>query len=221
MTITVTADTDLTVWVGMRVCIERQMADGTTVVHYGRFESLRHSTLSPGNAGGILLEEPHGTCPGGATGFNLRYGKSTLTPAPEYTSLPGLVERPEWRDGQYRLWTIGNGLDFDALPAPRDGGPAMVVLHGWNMGTSTLARSTSSPGVTAADDGMHTLILWHGPATQPVRHSLHGRKYATRRDAERAAYNAGTTAFMVYEAEAARWGLPTTITPTTAPAANR
>ena len=72
----VTAATDLGELVGVRVRIERPeivLGRGTSV-HYGVFESLRHSQMIPDSAGGMLLEEPHGTCRGGMTGFSVPYG---------------------------------------------------------------------------------------------------------------------------------------------------
>lgn len=209
MTTVVTADTDLRPFIGMRVHITREL-DGTRFDYYGRFESLQHSQLTPGMAGGILVEEPHGVCRGGSTGFALEYGNATITPAPTYTSLPevsGTVS--DSYDGRYRLWTISHGVDFDALPSYYDGGPAIVVIDGWHKSTSSVCRALSSPSVVAADDGTHVLNLWQGTATSPAYHELHGKHFPTDRDADRAAYNAGTTAFMVYERDAARFGLPT------------
>lgn len=113
-------------------------------------------------------------------------------------------------DGRYRLYTVDH-LPFDALPSYGDGGPAKVVLDPWGTSTSSLCGFMSSPSVAAADDGMVTLNVYRvdSPASQPmVRHPLDGTRYATTRDADRAAYEAGVTAFMVYEREAARFGLP-------------
>jgi hypothetical protein len=40
------------------------------------------------------------------------------------------------------------------------------------------------------------------------RHDLDGQKFPTKRDADRAIFNAGGTAFMVYAKNAARQGFP-------------
>jgi hypothetical protein len=121
-----------------------------------------------------------------------------------------------WRDGRYRLYTVDH-VDFDALPAYGDGGPAKVVLDGWAMSTSSLSRALSSPSVVARDDGMHTLNIDRVVNERPGggsadRHPLDGTRYATYRDADRAAYGAGIVGFMVYERDAAGFGLPTIAT---------
>lgn len=134
----------------------------------------------------------------------------TLTSVPE--------QRGEIRtyggDGRYRLYTIEH-LPFDALPSYSDGGPATVTNDGWSMSTSSNCRIFSSPSVNAADDRMHTLRLTTHPVGVPwslendVKHPLNGTKYATAADAKRAAYEAGGIGFMVYNRDAAKWGLPT------------
>lgn len=126
-------------------------------------------------------------------------------------------EREPWRDGRYRIYTHEH-LDFDALPSYRDGGPATVVVDGYSMSTSSVSRVLSSASVIAADDGMRTLNLstpiLDGEGSTAVitgfdKHPLDGTRYATDVDARRAAFDAGALAFMVYERDAAKWGLPT------------
>lgn len=118
------------------------------------------------------------------------------------------------RDGRYRLYTV-DSLPFDALPAYCDGGPAQVAHTDWAVAFPRTCRVFSSPSVVAADDGMITLDACKIPLNLDltkdplvVEHPLNGTKYPTQRDADRAAYNAGLTAFMVYERHARRYGLP-------------
>lgn len=125
------------------------------------------------------------------------------------------MERPElqgedwgWTDGRYRLYTVDH-VPFDFFPEYPEG-PASVVHTTWCKSTSRLDRFFSSPSVVAADDGLVTLNVYRfsGPTDRTgERHPLDGTKYATTRDADRAAYEAGVTAFMVYERDAARFGL--------------
>jgi hypothetical protein len=132
----------------------------------------------------------------------------TVTSAPQIEG-----KREPWGDSRYRIYTHEH-ISFDALPSYRDGGPATVVVDGYSMSTSSVS-GFSSRSVLAADDGMHTLSL-----SKPIRgdeceitrfdkHPLDGTKYAIERDAKRAAFDAGALAFMVYERDAAKWGLPT------------
>lgn len=115
-------------------------------------------------------------------------------------------------DGRYRVYTVEH-LPFDALPAYDEGGPATVRGDEWNVSTSHLSAAFASPSVVAADDGMYTLSVFKfthpGGGADLVRHPLDGTKYATRRDANRAAYEAGLLGFMVYESDAPSYGLPT------------
>jgi hypothetical protein len=126
----------------------------------------------------------------------------------QVTSVPKLQS-----DGRYRLYTSEH-LDFDALPSYRDGGPSLVVVDGYCMSTSSVS-GFSSRAVLAADDGMHTLSLskpvrgFEWDITRRDKHPLDGTKYATAPDARRAAFDAGAMAYMVYERDAAKWGLPT------------
>ena len=213
---TIDASTDLSVFVGKRVRIRRSLPvigspSPSIGEHYGVFESLRHSEITPGFAGGILLEEPHAACRGGATGFAVPYG-ATITVVPAYTSVPdehGMVMSNGY-DGRYRLWTHAHGLAFDAVPRYRDGGPGTVVLDGWAKSTTNLCKSLSSPEVVAADDGQWTLTVRRlAGRGDGEPHPLDGTTYASQDDADRAAYEAGLTGFMVYRDDAERCGLPT------------
>lgn len=109
---------------------------------------------------------------------------------------------------RYRLYTVEH-LPFGALPSYRDGGPASVAMPGWSKSTSTVSRLFSSSEVVA--DGTVTLNLRH---YQPVTggyepHALDKTTYATQADADRASYEVGASAYMVYDCDAADWGLPT------------
>lgn len=112
------------------------------------------------------------------------------------------------RDGRYRVWTIGHGLRFDAVPPRSLGGPATVPVGPWHVSTSSLDPAMSSPSVVTNDDGRHTLHVWSGDPASPLLHDLDGTTWPTRRAADQAAYDAGVTGLMVYETKAARWGLP-------------
>lgn len=136
----------------------------------------------------------------------------------QVTSLPQVQGAHEgWRDGRYRIYTAEH-IDFDALPSYSDGGPAKVAHDGWCVSYSSLSRAMSSASVIAADDGMHTLSIHRGAHYEQVDgetryvaeyHPLDRTKYALQSDAQRAAFEGGATAFMVYERDAAKWGLPT------------
>ena len=116
-------------------------------------------------------------------------------------------------DGRYRVWTAANGIIFDALPGFQSGGPTMVAINGWSFSTSRLCRALSSASVADADDGMHTVGCSRGRGEEQEATEKHpllnGRKFPLRRDADRAAYDAGVLGFMVYERDADRYGLPT------------
>jgi hypothetical protein len=119
-------------------------------------------------------------------------------------------------DGRYRLYTVAE-LPFDALPSYRDGGPGRVVINGWSTSSARLCRVFSSASVIAADDHMVTVRATRGGCNNAGRycpelvehHALNGAKFATDREADQAVYEAGLTAFMVYEKQAAAFGLPT------------
>lgn len=116
----------------------------------------------------------------------------TATTRPAPAPLPALV------NGRYRVVTVAY-LPFDALPQ-YPAGPALVTVGGWNTSTSSLSP-LSSPTVIAVDNSKVTLNVFrmHGDAVHITSHELDGTQYPTRRDADRAAYNAGVTGFMVYE----------------------
>ncbi len=111
-------------------------------------------------------------------------------------------------DGRYRLYTVAD-VPFDRFPEYPDG-PALVTVGEWGVSYHSLCRMFSSPSVVANDDGLVELHIYQAGASfgQVQRHDLYGTKYPTRRDASRAAYEAGCLGFMVYESGAARYGLP-------------
>lgn len=134
------------------------------------------------------------------------------------TSIPTQVhgEIRTYGDGRYRLWTVEH-VAFDDVAPYSKGGPAKVVIDGWSTSTSSLSRIFSSASVVAADDGMHKVSATRDGHYEEVdgetryvstKHALHGQRFATQRDADRAVFNAGLTAFMVYEREAATHGFP-------------
>jgi hypothetical protein len=98
-------------------------------------------------------------------------------------------------DGRYRLWTSAHGVQFGDLPAHHHGGPALVG-NGWACRIE-------------ADGGQHMVRAVRGTTGVVEVHPLHGQWFATKRDADRAAYTAGLTAYLVYERSAAAYGLPT------------
>ena len=79
-TVIITPTTDLAALTGMRVRIAREVPGYGRSVHYGVFTDLWLSQMTDG-VGGMLREEPHGSCRGGNTGFHLPFG-SEVTPAP-------------------------------------------------------------------------------------------------------------------------------------------
>jgi hypothetical protein len=108
-------------------------------------------------------------------------------------------------DGRYRLYTIASGVDFDSMPEYADDGPALVAVGDWHV-------STSSGG---GRPDVHTLHVWRGDPFASTRHRIDGTEYPTRRDADRAAYDAGVHGFMVYEKYAFGYGLPVEVTAAT------
>lgn len=100
----------------------------------------------------------------------------------------------------YTLYTVDDvpfGTQFDS---PRRVGR---VTTGWNVSTTSLCKFFSSPSVVAADDGMITLnVFRYASATsrECERHPLDGTRYPSKEDADRAAYDAGLLAYMVYSA---------------------
>lgn len=116
-------------------------------------------------------------------------------------------------DLRYRLYTAEH-VAFDALPAYRLGGPARVAHTDWSSSTSSLCRGLSSPDVVAEDDGTVTIKSTRGGHYEDgqyvaERHPLDGTRYATQDEANQATFDGGLTAFMVYERDAASYGLPT------------
>ena len=105
----------------------------------------------------------------------------------------------------YRLITVAEA-PFDAFPPYSEGGPAKVTNTEYSVSTSSLCGVLSSPEVVQRDDRKHTLNLSRRVPGLPLsdpgayeKHPLDGTKYATQRDADRAAYEAGALAFMVYD----------------------
>lgn len=102
---------------------------------------------------------------------------------------------------RYTLYTIADGVPFYASfdQAQR---PAMVTCTEWSVSRTSVCRMFSSPSVVARDDGMVTLNAFRFDAqNNTIRHELDGTRYPTDRDAQRAAYDAGLLAHMVYHTQ--------------------
>lgn len=95
------------------------------------------------------------------------------------------------RFNQYRLWTVRE-LPWGSLPTYREGGPSTVTCTEWGTSTSetSFAMSTEPEGGWTAEDRMVTLdaIRYRGARASDGfdHHPLHGTKYPTREDANRA-----------------------------------
>lgn len=99
-----------------------------------------------------------------------------------------------FRDGRYRVWTVHHWRSYESL---RAAGAVTVAMPEYSVSTSVLSRIFSSPGAIAEDDGRHTLnVRRHvgGGKTEP----LFEKKYPTRAEADRAAWERGYTGLMLY-----------------------
>ncbi len=76
----VTPGMELTPVLHKRVRIERDVPGYGRSEHYGIFYSLWHSERR-GDVGGMLREEPHGTCRGGDTAFTMPYHTTIIAVA--------------------------------------------------------------------------------------------------------------------------------------------
>lgn len=113
-------------------------------------------------------------------------------------------------DGRYRIWTV-NEVPWGRFPSWPEGPPTVAHTE-WGVSYPRLCRWLSSPEVVAADDGMVELSVSRlqrndDGRTEIIRHPLNGSKYATDDDAQRAAYEAGLTAYMLYVRDEARHGI--------------
>lgn len=100
----------------------------------------------------------------------------------------------------YRLITVADA-PFGTFPPYSEGGPSKVTATSWGTSQSSLCRILSSDSIVEKDDGKITLNVYgRDPETgEFVKHPLDGTKYATSREADEAAYNAGLLAIMVYD----------------------
>lgn len=98
----------------------------------------------------------------------------------------------------YRLLTVKD-VPFDAFPTYRNGGPAKVVVTGASTSYTT---GGGQPGAR-----LSAYVGREGGAPGEP-HPLNGTRYPSVEDAERAAYDAGLTAFMVYDRDAHKWPVP-------------
>jgi hypothetical protein len=112
-------------------------------------------------------------------------------------TMPNLIQSTP-RSRPYRLYTIAH-VPYGHFPRYSEGGPAMCTASAlWSKSTNSVSLVLSSWGIAAeaaANPLPVTLNLrWRGSS-----HELDGTRYATQDDADRAAYEAGATAYMVYE----------------------
>lgn len=112
-------------------------------------------------------------------------------------TMPTLIQTTP-RSRPYRLYTIEH-VPYGHFPRYSEGGPAMVTSSvAWSKSTSSTSLLWSSPSIAAAaaaDPLPVTLNLRY----QGAPHELDGTRYATQEAADQAAYEAGATAYMVYE----------------------
>lgn len=92
--------------------------------------------------------------------------------------------------GGYTLYTRED-LHYGAFPAYSDGGPAMVVVDGWSVST------TSGDGIDGVICGARKTVSVAPYRSEP--HDLDGKPFPTHEAAMRAQYEAGLIAYMVYE----------------------
>ena len=109
----------------------------------------------------------------------------------------------------YRLYTIEH-LPFDHW-GEGETRPRTVVTDGWGKSTTGYDRlfgAILGAEVPERPDEV-TLNVYRVPfSPDDERHPLDKTVWPTKRDADRAAYEAGITAFMVYEDQRERLGLP-------------
>lgn len=90
--------------------------------------------------------------------------------------------------GKYILLTVAD-VPFDRYAPYERGGPPKVTNTEWSTSRTSGDRA----------DGRVTLNVhrWDDAACASIKHLLDGTVYDTHRDAERAAYEAGLTAYML------------------------
>jgi hypothetical protein len=116
----------------------------------------------------------------------------------------------DWHDGRYRIWTV-NEVPYDRFPRYGKGGPAIVALDDYSTSVSVPCYLFGVRPANADDRVTLNLRRITGrsatglPEMEP--HELNGTKYDTTEDADRAAYEAGCTAYMVYVKDEAKYGL--------------
>lgn len=97
----------------------------------------------------------------------------------------------------YEFFTAEDTPFEDKVDLPES---ALVTTDDWCVSYTSLDRVLSAPEVVAEDDGkvmlrIHRPFGGYGPGGD--KHPLYGTKYDTRRDASKAAYEAGALKFMV------------------------
>lgn len=117
-----------------------------------------------------------------------------------------------WHDGRYRIWTVTEA-PYGHFPRYINGGPAMVVLDEFSKSVTCLNHYFSSQSAIDAHDGKVKLNLRRIVGSSETGlsvmepHELDGTRHATVEDADRAAYEAGCTAYMVYVKDEAKYDL--------------
>lgn len=106
----------------------------------------------------------------------------------------------------YTLKTVTD-VPFGTYPEHLEGGPALVSLDGWNTSL------THGDGIDGFQVGAFKVISQSPWVTE--EHELDGQVFPTNEEGQRAKYNAGLTAYMVYDdtvwASVGSWAIARTI----------
>ena len=106
----------------------------------------------------------------------------------------------------YRLYTVAH-LPFPALAI--EGGPKLVTVGGWRV--DYLLKQAPPSGMYGrghATVESVTLAVVRGGILRTRRHQLDGTVVGSVAEAHRVAYDEGLLAWMVYDRDAERFGLP-------------
>jgi hypothetical protein len=110
-------------------------------------------------------------------------------------------------DGRYRLWTVSD-VPFDFFPSRKKGGPNFTVHTKWRKSLTTTYDSITYEnqigGVELNISRFDDMTL---KTPQRIAHPLDGTEWETEEEADRAAYEAGVIAFMVYVRDEAKYGI--------------
>lgn len=125
----------------------------------------------------------------------------------EFAQLPSLHGKiySNGHDGRFRLWKVSDA-PFDFFSPYEEGGPGTTAHTAWSVSVTT---SYEDPACQA-QIGKPTLNIRKRLMDNSLcRHPLDGTEWETRRDANRAAYEAGVIAFMVHVKDEAKYGIGT------------